>query len=620
MIGVSGIFMGIQRSLNYAPNDSWNCLPTSTRLLAARIRKLPPRGQWPRKADAALVERGRLYWAVRELKRIEIAGGVLPQRDKAWLGSRIGQFPELVQMSRLDEGFVGSAQARWVQPNPDSRYDLLAGEERLKALEAALSSARRGWVDDPGERAADWIRQQGNPAQVLTDFEITPDGGAAFARVWDSFGWAHSPAREQGAVAAQRDLQMEAARVLMLLAKLPESTVRQALQGICYWLDVWKTQVVSSPEGLKVWFKVWPTAVEATNAMQPAENAADLNTVARSSDDREPMDLDTLNTPVGKLVGVFLAACPNLQANSRPFDADGAPGAMRETTIMALGRSGLIARHRMIEELPYFLRADPDWTIQHLTAPLMTDGPDVIALWRAIGRRTQFEPVLKIIGGAMAERATDTQLGRETRRSLVFSLVIECLHAFWEERDPAIPYARTQQMLRSLDDEVRAHGAGAIQRFVRDVSAPTEHLPNPPSREALFRSAAAPFLQQVWPQERSLATPGVSQALADLPATARAAFVEAVAAIERFLVPFDCWSMSDFGLFGEEAGEAKLSSIDDREKAGAFLRLLDISIGVAETSVIPTDLAVALDQIHRIAPNLAETQAFRRLATAARRT
>ena len=356
--------------------------------LAARIRKLPPRGQWPRKADAALVERGRLYWAVRELKRIEIAGGVLPQRDKAWLGSRIGQFPELVQMSRLDEGFVGSAQARWVQPNPDSRYDLLAGEERLKALEAALSSARRGWVDDPGERAADWIRQQGNPAQVLTDFEITPDGGAAFARVWDSFGWAHSPAREQGAVAAQRDLQMEAARVLMLLAKLPESTVRQALQGICYWLDVWKTQVVSSPEGLKVWFKVWPTAVEATNAMQPAENAADLNTVARSSDDREPMDLDTLNTPVGKLVGVFLAACPNLQANSRPFDADGAPGAMRETTIMALGRSGLIARHRMIEELPYFLRADPDWTIQHLTAPLMTDGPDAIALWRAIGRRT----------------------------------------------------------------------------------------------------------------------------------------------------------------------------------------------------------------------------------------
>ena len=219
----------------------------------------------------------------------------------------------------------------------------------------------------------------------------------------------------------------------------------------------------------------------------------------------------------------------------------------------------------------------------------------------------------------MAERATDTQLGRETRRSLVFSLVIECLHAFWEERDPAIPYARTQQMLRSLDDEVRAHGAGAIQRFVHDVSAPTEHLPNPPSREALFRSAAAPFLQQVWPQERSLATPGVSQALADLPATARAAFVEAVAVIERFLMPFDCWSMSDFGLFGEEAGEAKLSSIDDREKAGAFLRLLDITIGVAETSVIPTDLADALDQIHRTAPNLTETQAFRRLATAARR-
>ncbi len=96
-------------------------------------------------------------------------------------------------------------------------------------------------------------------------------------------------------------------------------------------------------------------------------------------------------------------------------------------------------------------------------------------------------------------------------------------------------------------------------------------------------TAARPFLERVWPQERSLATPGVARAFADLPATCGEAFAEAVDAIERFLVPFDCWSMSDYGLFGEEEGngEAKLSQINDQQKAEAFLRLLDRTIGTA---------------------------------------
>ncbi|MGH8596052.1 MAG: hypothetical protein ACREXT_05275 [Gammaproteobacteria bacterium] len=220
----------------------------------------------------------------------------------------------------------------------------------------------------------------------------------------------------------------------------------------------------------------------------------------------------------------------------------------------------------------------------------------------------------------MAERATDRRLRRETRRSLVFSLVIECLHAFREQREPAVPYARIQQMIRSLDDELRAYGAEAVQRFVRDVSANAESGPPSPTSESVFLSAAAPFLQLVWPQERSLTTPGVSRALADLPAATKGALAEAVDAIERFLVPFDCWSMLDYGFYGEEDGEAKLSSIDNQKKAAAFLQLLDRTIGTSEASVIPHDLSDALDQVRKVALNLVETQVFRRLATAARRS
>jgi hypothetical protein len=594
--------------------------PHEQAALIARIRKRPPRNQWPRKTDTNRVENGRLYSAARELRRIEIAGAPLPQRDKAWLDATASEFPGLVEMTRSDEGFMGTPKARFVPPNPDRRYDLLAGEERLKALETALSSARGGWDDDPAERAADWIRQQGNPVQVLVDLETLDDGGAAFTRVWERFGWAHSPAAAgQGEDAAQRDLLAESTRVLPLLAKLPDTTIRQAIDGISNWFSTWEKQVIVLPEGLIVWLKLWPIAVEATNAKQPVEEEVGLNMVAQSSDDREPMDLDTLNTPAGKLVGVFLASCPNLRDNNRPFDVDGAHRTMREVIIAATGRSGLIAKHRMIEALHYFLLADPKWTREHLITPLIADNVEAIALWRAIARQTHFVEVLRIIGGPMAERATDRRLGRETRRSLVFSLVVECLHAFREEREPAVPYARVQQMIRSLDDEVRAYCAEAIQRFLGDVSAPNERGPGPPSPEALFRSAVAPFLRQVWPQERSLATPGVSRALADLPATAGEAFAEAVNAIERFLVPFECWSMLEYGFYGEEDGRPKLSNIGSHEKAAAFLRLLDLTIGTAEGAVIPYDLADALDQIRRVAPNLAESQGFRRLATSARR-
>lgn len=587
--------------------------------LMSRILKLPSRKLWLKISDADRVENARIYWAIREFKRIEVAGMSLPKREKAWLDSKINNYPDLVQMDRADGGFITSPKAYWVSPNPDSRYDLLVGEERLNALEAALSSARAGWNDDPAGRAADWIRHSGNAVQLIADLESVHDGGSAFTRVWERFGWAHTPEVGLGENAAQRDLTAESIRVLSLLAKLPEATFPQAIDGISNWLSRWPKWGVDQPDGLSVWIKLWSIAVDVTNAMQPVEEEIDLNTVARSSDDREPMDLDTLNTPVGKLVGVFLATCPNLQGNDRPFDVDSSPRTMRNMIISATGRASLIARHRMIESLPYFLHADPDWTKKHLIAPLIANNVEATALWRSIARRIQLFEVLKIIGIPMVERATDLRLGRETRRSLVFSLVIECLHAFREKRDPAVPYARIQQMIRSLDDEVRAYAAEAIQRFVCDNSTPNERVSEVQTPEDLFRLAAAPFLQQVWPQERSLAMPGVSRALADLPAATHDEFAEAVNAIERFLVPFECWSMIDYGLYGEEDGKPMLSRIDNQEKAAAFLRLLDLTIGTAEGSVIPYDLADALDQIRRAAPKLAETHVFRRLATAARR-
>lgn len=584
--------------------------------IAKRVRKGPPRDHWPRNADAAKIKDAQLYWAVRELKRIEIAGGTLPLEERALMSASADRFADLEAMS-IDDGFPEALEARHVPLRPDEGFESISGVARLRSLEAALSTDRGGWDDDPAARANDWLQQPGKSLLVLDDFETAGNGGDEFPRLWNRFGWAHSP-RPDASQAPERDLKAEADLVLGFLTQLSDSTLSTAIEGISAWLDAWQKQVVNSVLGPPVWLRIWPIAVAATNLKSENTDDEDLTVAARDDDD--PIKLDTLNPPTGKLVSVFLAACPSLNEVPKPFEAGSSSCQMRDAVISATGRSGLIARHRLIEALPYFLRADRSWAERHLFAPLLGEDATSLALWRAIARRTHFTDVLRIIGGVMVERAADRRLGRETRRRLVFSLVIESMHAFRDGRDPAVPNQRIQQMLRVVDDEVRASAANAIQRFVRDLSAKdATDAETSASAADLFRSAAAPFLQRVWPQERSLATPGVSGALADLPATSREAFAEAVEVIERFLVPFECWSMLDYGLYGENGDTKKLAIIDNEAKAKGLLRLLDLTIGSSEGAVIPYDLTKALDRIRSIAPELAKHPIYRRLSTAARR-
>lgn len=591
----------------------------STQVIAktiSRIRKGPPRSHWPKDAEEERIKNAQIYWAVRELKRIEIAGGELPSDAHEWLGERIQDFPDLLEMSNIDEGFRDAPKATWVKPKPDTKYDLLEGEERLKSLERALAT-ERDWDTNPSGLASDWIRQQGNTGKIISDLESVVDGGGDYPKVWERFGWAHSPDK-QDSDPPERDVVSEGNRVLALIMQLPEDTIQKAINGISNWLSAWQKLLAKTPECHSVWFKLWPLAVVATNKVPPAEDELRLDAVEQSNDDQRPMDLDTLNTPAGKLVGVFLTSCPNLEEVQLPFRGDSPLHMMRDAIFNSTGASLLIARHRLIEFLPYFLKADPEWSQQNLVAPLTEGRAEALPLWRAIARRTQFREVLEIIGSSMVNRAVDKRLDRDTRHSLVFSIVVECLHAYLEGRNPVVQRAQIQQMIRSLEDEVRAHGAEAVQRFIRDLSKErpevAAHLP-----EELFRSAAKPFLQEVWPQERSLASPGVSRAFAEIPSVSGEAFADAVKTIERFLVPFECWSMVDYGLYGDEGDQPKLSRINTAEKAEAFLQLLDLTIGTSEGAVVPNELGRALDQISQVAPALVESRVFRRLATAARR-
>lgn len=583
-----------------------------------RIRKLPPRRLWSRRmGDLKQIKQARIYCALRELKRIEIAGGILPNKIHSWIAENIPEHPRLNGMSRLDYEAPSSPTAYLVAPNPDKRYDELSGQSRLKALEMSLSSARLTWQNNEAERAADWIRVKGNASKVLNDFLADQDSDGNFPRVWEQIGWSHTPTSVGEKITNDEFLE-EANKCLRVLARLSIETVRLAIGGISYWLSSWGKWIITLPEGADVWLSVWPLAVEATNSQQREGEQADLNTQVQSAGNQEPLDLDTLNTPAGHLIGVFLVWCPDLKNGASSFSSSEKICLMRDQIMAATGRSSLIALHRMIESLPYFLKADRDWANLHLLKPLLEDHG---VLWRAIAQRRQPKAVLDIIGDAMAERATDMRLGRNTRRALVVNIVAEVLRAFHEERKPAVERERVLQMLRSLDDEVRGYAAAVVKQFVGSGSSKAPGTGIQETAEELFRSSALPFLREVWPKDRFLVTPGVSKAFAGLPASAQGAFAEAVDAIERFLVPFECWSLADYGLFdGGEGDNKKLLLVNAPSGAEALAKLLDLTIGTAEGAIIPYDLPDALDRIRSVSPKLEGSKSFRRLATLARRT
>ena len=585
--------------------------------IISRLRKGPPRKYFPRNLDAEEIRTARRSFSAMELRRIEIAGGVLPALDRDWLLEAIDEFPGLEKMS-IDGGF----RDPWVRPNFGPRaprktpFDQLDGEARLRALEDQLAR------ETSADRASDWLRQPGRAVLILRDFQAAASLVDRFPHVWDRLGHIHSWSVSQPDTDQQRDARWEANRVLALMNRLSDATVEAAIHGICHWLYMWSEHVIGTELGRQVWLRAWPAAVKVTNEADPADDKGLSDpTVGIGGKERAPEDIDAFHVPVGKLLRVFLELFRFTEESGNPFRSGSLFTQMRDYALAAPGRSGLIARRQLTQRLSDFLQVDPAWTRQKLVKPLLMDDDESVALWRAVASAWIDSEALGIIGEEASRKVLDDRLGKDARKSLVSCLVVEGLDAFKDRREPSVAQVRISQTLRAADNKIREWAAFEVRQFQEYAFKKGQ---DPRALGNSFRSNIKPFLERVWPQERSLATGGVSHHLACVPAVSGDAFADAVHEIERFLIPFDCSSMLSYGFYegdlSKEMGIPRLSdAIDDSQKARAFLRLLDLTIRDSETAVIPSDLGAALDRIERQAPKLKSDPAFRRLAVAARR-
>lgn len=580
-----------------------------------RLMKGPPRSFWSSRTDKGRLAHIQYYWSLRELRRIQIGGGTLSPAASAWLHDGIVGEPGLASMDAVLDGiFTGGLVRRVLRA--DDQFDTLVAEARLHALEAALTSPVRGWDDDPSETATAWIQTGTNAASLLTDLEGLEVDEFTYSNVLNRLAWTLSRATDTDSEAQQP----AALRMLALVDAAPLNTLAGAIEGVTFWFSGWAQRLSATSNVMQTWFKLWPLAVAATNstAADPEDdNFGDVDIAI--SQDEEPRDVDTLNDPAGRLVEVFIRLCPTVSPDAPTFPPGSTLSRMRESVTLATGKAGLIALHWLVEQLPYFLAADPAWAHQHLINELSANDDQALALWRAVARRTQFRGVLEIIGDEVAARVLDRRLGRERRDILLSSLIIEALTALLDGRPSEVALELIQQTIREVDDEIRSRSAQILHQFLVDAHTQARRG-QVLSVEVVFAESIRPFLRRVWPPERSLVTQGVSAAFADIPACAGELFAEAASEIEPFLAPFECWSMHAYGLGGDESDSLpRLDRVNSLAKANALLRLLVLTVGTSGGAVVPLDLGQALEHISRIVPSATTTSGYRRLAALARR-
>ena len=585
-----------------------------------RLLQQPPASHWPSTLAAKQLNGVRVFWTLRELRRIELGGGALPQNATQWMAALLGSHPEISKMSRVTEGFDGGPWSGLLPSSPDFSYDELSDDSLLLSLNKALSS---GQFAHSNESAYDWLRLEGKAERVVAALRATSDHGAAYTHVWEALGWAMpSGTHLAPASAAQTlDKQVLGGQVLRMLLSLPNSTTASAIDGITHWLSDWDSLIAPSSAALEVISRLWPVAAEVTNRRHGEGNAGGGVAKPPDRDPYEQMSVDVVASPAGQLARLFGSLCPTVRSGDRPFEEDRELAVLRDQMASTEGYAGLLACYVFVRNLAWHLAADPRWAQTNLVARLLTKEASSLPYWHSVSTQsTIYRPFMVVLGERQAEVSSDQRLSADVRAALARNLTYSTLFDYWESRPLAVAEPVIQQMLRSVDDFVRSEVADVPERFLKErVGEQKDEPSGAPDPALLFFRTIEPFFRKIWPLELSLATPGVARALASLPAACGSAAADAYAVIERFIVPFETWTLMDFGIVRMEGGGERIIGISDADQASAILSLVDRAIGYAEDARVPRDLHYLLDHVRNIAPALERSRTFERLQTLTRR-
>ncbi|MFT4955753.1 MAG: hypothetical protein ACI8U3_002152 [Brevundimonas sp.] len=336
---------------------------------------------------------------------------------------------------------------------------------------------------------------------------LTLAGRAQGAPAWAWADFLRSDARA-------RDGDRLLRTIALRLTRLPVGQ----LSGIAYpaseWMQAHAARLHSLPE---IADRLWTSLVE-TQRLEPGDSdPCRLNRAWAE---------DALNGPVGRLFH-FLMADP---AGSIVGVGDGLPSDMKRRLEELLALPGDLRGQAVVMaafQLTWLFEIDPDWTTRELL-PLM-DRPRPEAepfwqgfLWRAHEPRPDlFARMKTALIGEAAVRATTRRHG---------TILGDILLLAWarglppDNTDSHLTSAELREILIHADDDLRRGMLWTLGRWAADGDGP-------------WADRVVLFLRDVWPRQRALRTPAMSDRLADLVLAVPSRFPELVQLVLPRLVP-----------------------------------------------------------------------------------
>lgn len=563
-----------------------------------RIRRGPPKSVFSRRVAADEIPEAKRRASAIELSRLLAGGARLPDTYRQWYAATTRQLEEWEPLQSVDSDMT-TFRIRSHPGFDPAIYD--ANSTTLLAdLENALKEERASG------NAGAFIRE--SLEVVVAKLEQT--GAAAWYPLVISHLADHlSPVQQEpdaGPAAASVAREQLARRFLAVLNASSNDMLRASITSLASWMPDWAKRLRDEQTFTALWMRLWPYAVEVTNIQRP-----------RDEEERNHRELasDALNTSVGRLFTALQRLMPSLQDNPAPFAADPLR-AMRRMTMDTTGNARRQVLHRYLEFLEYARKADRAWVDENLLAPLLHSIGTDEEIWDAISRQPVLHyETMQIIGGKMAEKVrSSTVLPEETRARLAERLVFRILADRVMKVEPAVKDEVVQQMLRQSSDRIRAAGAWAVHYL---LEAP-ELYEKKYTVKQKFDRAFKPFFTKVWPRELDLRSKQLSDVLAQLPAETKGHFADAVGVIERYLSPFDCWSLWEYRALGDEPSGEKIRLPNGGDSARALMTLLDKTIGDGEGAVRPHDLGKALEWMRQQVRNITADRRYARLEALSR--
>lgn len=562
--------------------------PKAQQALERRIRRGRPRSLFSSSMKPEMMETAVRRTAVVELLRIRSSGGELSEATSNWLAEQVGLLPMAPVVEAATFGFDPGVIVTHGTPDPVSA----PADEGIDPLAVMRSAIGADYWDDASKVARAMVAK--DPGAAYSALIATPLAKEESAPLWEMLARFFRASESEEQKGYRERFEPVAEAMCSSIAALPEETLVGALGALTAWLNQWAATIKPNTV-VDTWLRLWPLAAIETDRIDPTIDS---------------FENDVHGSAVSDLIHALFRICPD---NPKPGAFRKSPrfSKVLDEITKANGTSRLVVVYLMAQNIGYFYPVEPKWTMSNVIEPLRDAIGVALQTWAGLAfARSLPAEVMEFLGPGLVAVINGGALKDHSESNLVDLAFLSILFDRDLGRNGPIPTVLGQQMLRMGDDGVRVQAVDTMRQFLLDGGVAAV--------DRRFEVVRATFTD-LWPKEHSLRSRRVSDALAALPAAAKSHFAAMEAVISTHLTPFDCWSLWEYGVLGDDGDERAIKWVETKGDAEAFLDLLDRTVGDEEAAVVPHGLDSALVHIALKSKKLESDPRYRRLLTLARR-